>query len=77
MCFMFVQKEQMRLVVHTFLFVLSYSVFKKSKCAEKDIFKLRISILWNAKYSEENRLLVQGVKNYLIANKQTLFSTRY
>ena len=71
------KKKQMRLVVHTFLFVLSYSVFKKSKCAEKHIFKLRISILWNAKYSEENRLLVQGVKNYLIANKQTLFSTRY
>ena len=37
------------------------------------ILKLRISILWNAKYSEENRLLVQAVKNYLIANKQAFF----
>ena len=36
MCFMIVQKQQMKLVVHTFLFVLSYSVFKKSKCAEKE-----------------------------------------
>ena len=36
------KKKQMRLVVHTFLFVLSYSVFKKSKCAEKELRMLNI-----------------------------------